>query len=137
MSFVHGRRTVVTIDGDSLTAFANNSSMELTVDAHDVTTYGKAAHDFAGGLQNGTATISGVYDNTAMTGPRAILLPMIKAGLPVDLVHRPEGTGSSLPQDTVSVLVTKYNQTHPVADMVTWAVDLQFCEAVDSTPQSA
>jgi hypothetical protein len=137
MAFVHGRKTVVTIDGDSLTAFANSSSMELTVDAHDTTTYGKEAHDFAGGLQNGTATISGVYDSTAMTGPRAILLPMIKARGQVDLVHQPEGVGSGLPQDTVAVLVTKYNQTHPVADMVTWSVDLQFCEPVDSTPQAA
>ncbi len=135
MAFVHGRNTVVMIDGDDLSAYTNNSTVEVTADAHDVTTYGKDSHVFAGGLKNGTATVSGVYDSTAMTGPRAVLLPLV--GTVVPLVHRPQGTGSSLPQDTVDVLVTKYNQTHPVADMVTWSVDLQFSDDVDSTAQSA
>jgi hypothetical protein len=135
MTFVHGKGTYVSLDGDDLSAYTTNSQLEINADSHDVTTYGKDSHVFAGGLKNGTATISGVYDNTASTGPRAVILPLV--GTVVPLVHRPEGTGSSLPMDTVDVLVMKYTQTHPVADMVTWAVDLQFSDDVDSTAQAA
>lgn len=135
MTWLHGRHTVVTLDGDDLTDYSNNSQLEFTADSHDVTTYGKNSHVFSGGLKGGTATISGVYDTTAGTGPRAVIQPLV--GTVVSLVHQPEGAGSGLPQDVVDVLVTKYTQTHPVADMVTWAVDLQFSDDVDSTAQAA
>lgn len=135
MPKIHGKNTVVTLDGDDLTVHSNNSQLEFTSDSHDVTTYGKDAHVFSGGLLNGSATISGFYDSTASTGPRAVIQPLV--GTVVPFVHQPEGAGAGLPQDAVDVLVTKYTQTHPVADMVTWAVDLQFSDDVDSTAQPA
>jgi hypothetical protein len=90
---------------------------------------------FLGGLTSGTVTISGKYDSTASTGPRASILP--NRGAVVELIHRPEGTGASLPQDTVDVLVKSYVQTHPVADYVMWSVELTMSGDVDSTAQSA
>lgn len=131
---IHGKNTVVSLDGDDLTAYSNNSQLEITADSHDVTVYGKNSHVFAGGLKNGTATISGFYDSTALTGPRAVIRPLV--GTVVELIHRPEGAGTGKPQDKVDVLVTKYTQTSPVADMVTWAVDLQFSDDVDSAAQA-
>lgn len=134
MGKIHGRVTNVSLNGIDLTDYTNNSQIEVTADSHDVTTYGKNAHVFSGGLLNGSATLSGFYDSTAVTGPRAVLKPLV--GQVVTLVHRPEGAGTSKPQDSVSVLVTKYTQTHPVADMVTWAVDLQFSDDIDATAQA-
>ena len=132
---VHGKHTVVSLDAVDLTDYSNNSTLEITADSHDTTTYGKNAHVFSGGLLNGTATISGFYDSTAVTGPRAVIQPLV--GTVVELIHQPEGDGLGLPQDKVDVLVTKYTQTHPVADYVTWTVDLQFSDDVDSTPQAS
>lgn len=135
MALVHGKKTVVTLDGEALTTYSNNSTIEVTADAHDVTTYGKNAHVFSGGLKNGSTTISGFYDSTAVSGPRAVILPLV--GTVVELIHQPEGAGAGKPQDKVDVLVQKYTQTHPVADMVTWSVDLQYSDDVDSTAQPA
>jgi hypothetical protein len=135
MTFQHGKGTYVSLDGDDLSVYTTNSQIEITADSHDVTTYGKDAHVFAGGLKGGTATVSGVYDNTAVTGPRSVLRPLV--GTVVELIHRPEGTGVGKPQDKVDVLVTKYTQTHPVADMVTWAVDLQLSDDVDPAAQAS
>jgi hypothetical protein len=130
---VHGKRTVVKLDDNNLSEFTNNSQVEVTADSHDVTAYGENSHSFFGGLLNGTGSISGVYDSTAATGPRAVCRPLV--GTVVEFVHQPEGAGSGKPQDVVNVLVLKYTQTSPVADMVTWAVDLQFSGDVNSTPQ--
>jgi len=135
MTQQHGSDTVVTLGGDDLTAYSNNSQLEFNADSHDVTTYGKNAHVFRGGLKNGTASVSGFYDTTAMVSPRAVIQPLI--GTVVELIHQPEGAGSGKPQDKVDVLVTKYTQTHPVADYVTWTVELQFSDDVDSTAQPA
>jgi hypothetical protein len=135
MALVHGKVTFVSLDGDDLSTYSNNVEFERMGDSHDVTVFGKDAHVKQGGLLDGTATISGFYDSTASTGPRAVIAPII--GTVVELVHRPEGTGSSLPEDTVDVLVTKYTESSPVADMVTWSVDLELSDDVDTTAQSA
>lgn len=135
MDTQHGRHTVWMLDGDDLSQFSDNSQIEINSDSHDVTTYGKRSHVFSGGLKGGTGNVTGFYDSAAGVGsPQAIIKPLV--GEVVTFVHRPEGTGSGLPQDTVDALVLKYNQTSPVADMVKWAVDLQFSDDVDSTPQA-
>jgi hypothetical protein len=132
---IHGKSTVVKVDDVDLTQYSDNSQLEFNSDSHDVTVYGKNSHVFHGGLLNGTATVSGFYDSTAVSGPRAVLLPL--RGQVVEFIHQPEGAGSGKPQDKVDVLVGKYTQTHPVADMVKWTVELQFSDDVDSTPQAA
>lgn len=133
MTFVHGKDTYVSLDGDDLSAFTNTTTYNRSADSHDVTTYGKGSHVFAGGLKNGTATIGGIYDNTAVTGPRAVIRPLL--GTVVDFVFRPEGTGAGKPQDTVDVLVTAFNESSPVADMVQWTAELQLSDDVASTSQ--
>lgn len=133
MSFQHGKSTFVSLDGDNLSTYSNNVEFTRTADSHDVTTFGKNSHVYNGGLGDGTCTITGIYDTTAATGPRAVIEPLI--GTTVVLVHQPEGAGSAKPQDEVDVLVTSYVESSPVADMVTWTVQLQLSDDVDSTPQ--
>jgi hypothetical protein len=135
MAFIHGKNTFVSLDGDDLSAFANQSELARMGDSHDVTTFGQDSHVKQGGLLDGTSTMSGVYDNTAATGPRAVIAPLI--GTVVPFIRQPEGTGASLPQDSVDVLVTGYTETNPVADMVTWSVEMELSGDVDSTAQSA
>lgn len=133
MAKVHGKGTVTKLNGTDLSAYCDNSTVEIESDEHDTTTYGKDAHVFNGGLLKSAFTVSGFYDSTASTGPRAVILPLV--GTNVTFVHQPEGTGSGLPQDSVDVLVKKYSQTHPVADMVKWTVDLTGSDDVNSTAQ--
>lgn len=135
MVMIHSKSTVITIDGDALTQFTTQSDLKRTADSHDVTTYGKNAHVYQGGLHDGTSSIGGIYDSTAVSGPRAVLRPLI--GTVVELIRQPEGVGSGKPQDKVDVLVGEYTETAPVADMVTWSLSLQLSDEVDSTPQSA
>ena len=131
--FVHGKTTFISLDGDNLSTFVKTSELGRSADDHDVTTYGKNAHVYAGGLLDGKATMAGIYDNTAVTGPRAVIEPLI--GTVVQLIRRPEGTGAGKPQDTVNVLVTDYKETNPVADMVTWECEMKCSDDVASTVQ--
>lgn len=133
MAFVHGKSTYVSLNAVDLSAFSNTSTMSRKSDSHDVTTYGSNAHKFSGGLLDGSASLGGIYDNTA-SGPRDTIEPLI--GTNVTFVRRPEGTGSGLPQDSVEVLVVDYVETSPVADMVTWTVELQLSGDVTSTNQA-
>jgi hypothetical protein len=132
MTFVHGRNTQVEIDGDDISEFCNSTTNNRSADSHDVTTYGKNSHVFAGGLKGGTATIGGPYDN-GVTGPRSVIEPLL--GSVVPFVFRPEGTGVGKPESTVDVLVMAYNESAPVADMIQWTAELQFSDDVVTIAQ--
>lgn len=133
MSFIHGKNTFISLNGSDLSAFTNTSEIGRTADSHDVTAYGKNSHVYLGGLLDGKATMGGVYDNTAVTGPRAVVRPLV--GQTVTLIRRPEGTGSGKPQDSVSVVVTGYTETNPVADYVAWQCEMQCSDDFTSTAQ--
>ncbi len=133
MAFVHGKGSVTSLGGSDLSIYSNTVNWNLSADSHDVTTFGKSSHVKQGGLLDGSATVSGIYDNTASVGPRAVIVP--KRGTVVAMVWRPEGTGSGRPQDTVNVLVGKYSETSAVADMVMWSVDLEMSDDVVTATQ--
>lgn len=133
MARVHSTNTYISLGGNDISTYCNASDFTRKADKHDVTTYGKNDHVYDGGLGDGEANISGVYDNTT-SGPRDIIEPMI--GTNVTLIRRVEGTGSGLPQDSVDVLVEEYVETSPVADFVSWSAKLQLSDAVTSTNQA-
>lgn len=133
--FQHGRHTVILLNNKDISVYCTTSQLEKNADKHDVTTYGKDAHVYSGGLTDGGMSISGIYDNSAVAGPRAVIDPLV--GQVVEVVRRPEGAGNGKPEDTFDVLVEKYVETSPVADMVTWSVDLQPSDTIDSTPQGS
>lgn len=132
MAFIHGKGSVYLLNAVDLSAFSNNVEFKRTADKHDVTTFGKNSHVYQGGLGDGTATLSGIYDDGA-AGPRATIEPLV--GTVVAFVHRPEGTGAGKPQDTVQVLVEGYTETEAVADMVMWSADLQLSGDVTTVDQ--
>ncbi|MET7989852.1 hypothetical protein ABZU76_02975 [Amycolatopsis sp. NPDC005232] len=133
MAQVHGKNAYVSLDDKDLSAFCNNIAPKRSADSHDVTTFGSTAHKYAGGLLDGTNTLTGIYESGA-SGPKKVVEPLL--GTVVELVYRPEGTGTGKPEDTVNVLVTAYEETTPVADMITWSATLQLTGAVVNSTQA-
>lgn len=133
MGWQHGKDTVITVGGDDISAWTNTSEMTRGAAGHNVTTYGKSAEVHAGGLKNGQFTCGGIYDNTAGTGPHAVLDPLV--GTTVEIVRSPEGTGAGKPQQTFDALLTQYVETNPVADMVTWSAQFTISDDVAEAAQ--
>lgn len=135
MAYIHGRNTVVKVNAKDLSQYIKTSTLEVDSDVHDTTGYGSTAHTKQGGLLDASFTMSGTYDSTATTGPRAALLPLIGVGTGTPVIIWPEGAGTGKPQDSFTGLIKKYTQTAPVDDMVTWAVDIEVSGAIASTTQ--
>jgi hypothetical protein len=137
MAFVHGKNTYFSVNGVNLSPFTNTSELERNADSHDTTTYGQTGHTFEGGLTNGSFKASGIYDNTSAptsaAGPHATFTSIL--GDVVELIRRTEGTGTGKPQETVDVLVVKYVETNPVADMVAWSAEMQPSGTVTDSTQ--
>ena len=134
MSFVHGKNTFVSVDGNDLSAFTDTSTFTEGSDVHDLTTYGKNDHVSEGGLGTGSFQMSGSYDNTAGTGPRAVM--KARRGMTCTVIRRPEGTGSGKPQDSFDGVLASYVETSPVADFVKWSAEFTISDAIDDTAQA-
>jgi hypothetical protein len=135
MAFVHGKGTVIIIDSDDISVYTNTNEMTDDSDMHDTTCFGAVRKAYAAGLGDGQFVIGGVYDNTA-SGPRAVLKAIKAAGLPVTFQYRPDGTGATKAQTSVSVLVKQYVETAAVAAMTMWKCTLQMTGALDEAAQS-
>jgi hypothetical protein len=133
MAFKHGKDTVIKLNAVDLSAFTDTSELNRSADTHDVTVYGNQSHAYAGGLLDAKATMSGTYDSVA-GGPRGTIEPLI--GTTVTLIRQPEGTGTGKAQDSVSVVVSGYVETNPVADMVKWSAEFQCTGEVNSAAQA-
>lgn len=133
MAFVHGKGTAFMVDSVDLSAFINNVAEKRSADSHDTTTFGQTGHTYQGGLTDGTYTLTGTYDNGASATPKVTLEGAL--GTVVDFEYDEEtGTGKS--STTGDVLVTAYEETAPVADMITWSSTLQISGTVTVGAQS-
>ncbi|GAA4681357.1 hypothetical protein [Phytohabitans rumicis] len=129
----HGRFTVVILAGNNLSQYCDDSDWTRDPEMHKVTTYGKNANVYDGGLKDGTSQLTFIYDTSVTAGPRAVIEPL--EGTVVSLVYRPEGTGAGKPQRTVNVFVGEYKETHPVNDYVRGTLKLQHSDDVVRTTQ--
>lgn len=134
MGVSHSKKTVIIIDGNDISRFCTDSGPEEGSGTEDVTTYGKNAEVYSPTLKTGAFTCSGWYDDDDADGPRAVLKPLV--GTTVIVQHRPEGTGSGLPQDTFDAVITKYAESAPVAGHRTFTLETQPSDEWDDTPQS-
>lgn len=134
MAKQHGKDTVIKVGADDISTYADSSELNRTADSHDTTTYGNDSHRKSGGLLDGKFTMSGTYDTTETTGPRAVLQPLL--GTTPTIIRQVEGTGSGKPQDSFAALMVSYVETSPTADMVKWSAEFELDGDVDSTPQT-
>lgn len=133
MARKHSKLTVILVAGNNISADCTDSNCEQSAGTEDNTTYGKNSQVFDPTLLTGAFGCSGKYADGA-TGPRAVLKPLV--GTSVNIKYRPEGTGSSLPQDSFTAVITKYTETAPVAGYRTWALETQPSDDWDTTAQS-
>jgi hypothetical protein len=131
VAFSHGRLTKITVATKDISPYTKTSTFEDSADVHDTTGYGATAHTKAGGLLDGKFTAGGTYDNTVSVGPRNALMSLV--GTSVAVVRNVEGTGTGKPNDAFTAVLTKYTETNPVDDMVTWSAEFEISGAVTTT----
>jgi hypothetical protein len=131
MAYVHGKDTKLTVATKDISPYTKTSSYEMGADFHDTSGYGVTNKTKQGGLKDGKFTCSGTYDNTVSSGPRNALHSNV--GTTMAIVRNPEGTGTGKPNDAFSAVLTKYVETNPVDDMVTWSADFEISGAVVTT----
>lgn len=130
MAFVHGKDSVFTLDSAALTAYLTDVAFNNSVDMAETSVMGLEAKTYLSGLSDGTISLTGRYDSTAVSGPDVKLNGLVGLDTPVTFEYGPEGGTTGKVKYSGSCFLTAYNVSSPLGDIVAFTAELQITGAV-------
>jgi len=92
---------------------------------NEVTALGDSGAKFVPGLEDVTIALSGIFDDTATSGPDAVLGPLRTHTSAVDFEYGPEGSGTGDVKYSGTCWMLSYELRSRVGDKVEWTAALQ------------
>ena len=92
---------------------------------NEITALGDSGAKFIPGLEDVTIALHGIFDNTATTGPDAVLGPLRTHGSAVDFEYGPEGSSTGDVKYSGTCWVVSYELRSRVGNRVEWSALLQ------------
>ncbi len=92
---------------------------------NEVTALGDGGARFIPGLEDVAIVLAGIFDNTATSGPDAVLGPLRTHGSAVDFEYGPEGSGTGDVKYSGTCWVLSYDLRSRVGNRVEWSARLQ------------
>jgi len=124
MAFRHGKDTHFTLDDTDLTLRLDEVSMPDEIQAAESTVFGQGAKSFQPGLEEATISLSGKYQADVEE-----LYAQIKAkqrvGTLIPWIYGPEGPGEGRRRRTGEGVVTSFETSNPVGDIVSFDIEIQ------------
>ncbi len=130
MAFIHGKNTVVFVNGSNLSPYFNDSSVSQDVETAETTTFGDSAKTYITGLRDGTMSADGMFDGSLLAID-AVLSGIIGSTAADVVTMAPEGVTAGSPCYSASARETSYEVSSPVADVVSASMEVQATAGVD------
>src|SRR4051812_38357231 len=109
MATVNSKDSKLSINSVDLSAYVDSvDGLPPDMATDDVTTFGVTGRKHAATLTDGTFSFGGPYDDTATTGPDAVLAPLQAAGTSVPFIYSPAGTGTGARKVLGNCIITQY-----------------------------
>ena len=126
MAFVHGKSTDFRIDnsGGTLTdisGYCDSVDFPQTVETAETTVFGGTNKTYIVGLKDTTVSFSGKWDSTL----DGILAPILGQAATVTIQYGPAGTTAGNVKYTAEAILTSYQTTGAVGDVVTFSAEAQ------------
>jgi hypothetical protein len=125
-TFRHGKSTSFKVDnaGGSLTDISNtltDVSFPQSVETAETTSFGSSAKTYIVGLSDSTVSVSGNFDATV----DAHLGGILGQAATVSFEYGPEGTTAGQVKYTGEAILTSYEKSGGVGDVVTYSAEFQ------------
>lgn len=124
MAATHGKNTVFKVQDSGstlrdLSAYLTSDGLSREADVPETTTKGSNSKSYIAGLLDGTVSIEGTWDATA-DGYLAGILNLSR-----NFEYHPAGTAATTPKYTGSCILTKYEVSSDVGDVITFSGEFQ------------
>lgn len=124
MAKYHGKTTHISVDGNDLSAYFDDVTIPNSIDVAETSTYGQDAKTYVEGLSDATIDAGGKWDDTAVTGPDVVLSALIGAG-EHEVIIGPSGDTTGRRKITVQAILTNYEVSSPLGDVVAFTASWQ------------
>ena len=131
MSFGHGKSAVFKLDDSGgtlrdLSSYINEASMPREIETAETTTFGSSAKSYITGLTDATISISGLFHATA----DGYLAGVVGQSATLSFEYGPLGSTGGMVKYSGECILTSYEVSSPVGDVVTFSADLQVTGAI-------
>jgi predicted secreted protein len=138
MAFRHGKNAVLKLDNSAgtlvdLSAYLDEISMPRSIETGETTTFGStgSAKTYVTGLSDATISLGGKFDSTADAHFSGILTALLAGTIDsVSFEYGKEGSTAGRVKYSGEALLTSYEVSSPVADIVTFSAELQVTGAI-------
>jgi hypothetical protein len=130
-TFRHGKSTVFKVDnaGGSLTDISNTLTdvgFPQTVDTAETSTFGSSAKSYVVGLSDSSLSVSGNFDATV----DAHLAGVLGQAASLSFEYGPEGSTAGYVKYTGECILTSYEKSGAIGDVVTYSAEFQVTGAI-------
>ena len=130
-TFRHGKSTVFKVDNNagSLTDISNtltDVSFPQSVDTAETSAVGSSAKSYVVGLSDATLSVSGNFDATV----DAHLAAIVGKADSVSFEYGPEGSTAGYVKYTGEALMTSYEKSGAIGDVVSYSAEFQVTGAI-------
>jgi len=130
-TFRHGKSTVFKVDnsGGTLTNISDtltDVSFPQTVDTAETSTFGSSAKSYVVGLSDSSLSISGNFDATV----DAHLAGVLGQAATLSFEYGPEGSTNGFVKYTGECILTSYEKSGAIGDVVTYSAEFQVTGAI-------
>jgi hypothetical protein len=130
-TFRHGKSTVFKVDNaaGSLTDISNTLTdvgFPQTVDTAETSTFGSSAKSYVVGLTDSSLSVSGNFDATV----DAHLAGILGQSASVSFEYGPEGSTAGFVKYTGEALMTSYEKSGAIGDVVSYSAEFQVTGAI-------
>lgn len=135
MAFYHGKGLAFKIDNaggtlQTLTAYVDSVDLDNSIDMGETTTAGAEDKTYVSGQAEHDLSISGKWDDTATTGPDAVLFGLIGLETSSTFEFGPGGGTTGKVKYTGECFMVGYKASAPVGGVVTFTADFKVTGAV-------
>jgi hypothetical protein len=130
-TFRHGKSTVFKVDNaaGSLTDISNTLTdvgFPQTVDTAETSTFGSSAKSYVVGLSDSSLSVSGNFDATV----DAHLAGVLGQAASLSFEYGPEGSTAGYVKYTGECILTSYEKSGAIGDVVTYSAEFQVTGAI-------
>jgi hypothetical protein len=130
-TFRHGKSTVFKVDNaaGTLTDISNTLTdvgFPQSVDTAETSTFGSSAKSYVVGLTDSTLSVSGNFDATV----DAHLAAILGQSASVSFEYGPEGSTAGFVKYTGEALMTSYEKSGAIGDVVSYSAEFQVTGAI-------
>lgn len=131
MAFLHGKGTAVVFNQSDLSSYFNDATITRTVETAETTAFGASSKTYIVGLQDGTVSLSGMFDGSAGAVDEVLQGVLgTEDGALVSVFYGGATAGNRVSMGQAEA--TSYDVSAPVGDVVAASAELQADDGIDN-----